>query len=103
MSDILELQKEIAASLYMKPATLAELMSRDFLKNRSEEGVDRLLMAMENKNWIFCKSEVYHTRPKFAKSKEMKEYELAGSRANDLKYKRPTIEQVVKRWKRGQF
>jgi hypothetical protein len=100
MKGLEELQKDIAASLYMKPGTLAELMSRDFLKNTSEEGLDRLLDIMEKKNWVFSRGEVFHTRAEFALSKEMSEYELSGLRT---KFTRPTIKQVVKRWKGGKF
>ena len=78
MGDLTTLKKDIAASLYMKPATFEELMDRDFLHNRSEYGIDSLLMQMEKDGWIFMRGEKYHTYKKFALSREMDEYELYG-------------------------
>lgn len=94
MSDIIQLQKDIVSSIYTIPCTLEELVKRDFLKNRSEIGIDRVLMVMENKNWIYFRSGKYHAYKKFALSKEMSEYELTDKPT----YKRPTAEQVKKYW-----
>ena len=73
-----ELKKDIAASLYMKPATFEELMERDFLHNRSEFGVSFMLEQMEKDKWIFMRGNKYHTSKKFALSSEMSDYELDG-------------------------
>ena len=73
-----ELKKDIAASLYMKPATFEELMERDFLHNRSEFGVSFMLEQMEKDKWIFMRGNKYHTYKKFALSSEMSDYELDG-------------------------
>ncbi len=76
LGKLTELKKDIAASLYMTPATFEELMERDFLHNRSEFGISMMLQQMENAGWIFMKKEVYHTYKKSALSGEMDDYEL---------------------------
>ena len=70
------LKKDIAASLYMKPATMNELFKRDFLQNRSEYGVSILLDIMVKDGWLFERGETFHTYKEFALSSEMSEYEL---------------------------
>lgn len=75
-----ELKKDIAASLYMEPATFEELVQREFLINRAEFGISLLLNQMEIDKWIYMRGEVYHTYKKFAESPEMSEYELYGIR-----------------------
>jgi len=75
-SKIIELQKDIAASLYLEPATLDELSKRDFLSNIADFNVDRLLSVLEYKGWLFIdKQDRYHTYKKIAK-KVLKEYNL---------------------------
>lgn len=71
------LQKDIAASLFIKPGTLEELLERDFLENRSEYGINILLKIMEDKEWIYRRGETYYTYAKFARSSKMSDYELA--------------------------
>lgn len=63
MSDKLdELVKDICASLWTTPADLDELMSRDFLANHSEVGIDRLLLRLEESDkWIYYRHGKYHT------------------------------------------
>ena len=78
LSQLKELKRDIAASLYMKPATFEELMERDFLHNRSEYGISIMLQQMENARWIYIRWDRYHTYKKFALSTEMAEYELEG-------------------------
>lgn len=68
--------KEIAASLYLKPATVEELMERDFMKGISEYGAHTLVNICFSKGWLTCKNGVYSTKKKFALSKAMREYEL---------------------------
>lgn len=73
---IRELKENIAASLYMQPATLAGLMERDFLAHYSDYLVDRLLMQLEGQGWIYQDSkDRYHTYKRVAK-RELREYEL---------------------------
>lgn len=50
----------ILCSLYVKPADLNELIERDFLKNTSRTGVDRLLMSMEQDRWIYLRGETMY-------------------------------------------
>ena len=76
LASLIDLKKDIAASLYMKPATMEELMERDFLHNRSEYGISVLLSLMVNEGLLFEKGETYHTYKKFALSSEMIDYEL---------------------------
>ena len=80
LNQLRELRKDIAASLYMKPASFEELMERDFLKNRAEFGISLMLNQMEKDQWIYMRGEVYHTYKKFAESDEMSDYELHGIR-----------------------
>ena len=74
--NVKEFKKNIAASLYILPGSLNELMTREFLKNISSFGVDQLLHQMEKDEWIYYRYEKYYTYKKFATSTEMAEYEL---------------------------
>jgi len=56
-----DLKKDICASLWIAPATFDELVKRDFLHNRSLEGVDRILFGLEQSEWIYAKGEKYFT------------------------------------------
>jgi len=76
LAGLSDIKKDIAASLYMKPATMEELMERDFLHNRSEYGVSILLGIMVRDGWLFEKGETYYTYKKFALSPGMSDYEL---------------------------
>jgi len=92
---ILDLQKNIVASLFIIPCTLDELCGRDFLKNYNEMGVDRILMSMEKKKMIFLKGNKYYAYKKYALSREMSEYDLIDK---SKLYKRPTAEEVILEW-----
>ena len=91
------LKEQIAASLYIKPASLSELAKRDFLSRISEENIDRMLQQMENDKWIFFRNrageEIFHTYKEFALSHRMREYELREVRRE--KIKRMTAEQAI--------
>ena len=76
MLSLTDIKKDIAASLYMMPGTMEELMERDFLHNTSEYGVSLLLSFMLKDGWIYEKGETFHTYKKFALSSEMSDYEL---------------------------
>lgn len=64
MSSLIEIQMDIAASLWLKPATFKELMERDFMINRSEYGIQIMLEIMDKKDWIYEKSNKYYTYQK---------------------------------------
>jgi hypothetical protein len=72
---IKQLEEHIMVSLFISPATLQELMQRDFLKNRADFMVDRILMRLEGKGYVFFRGGKYHTYKKIAKTK-LREYEL---------------------------
>lgn len=67
MSDIIRIQKEIAVSLFLGPCTLKELKDRDFLKSKSQWGVNMLIGLLEKKGAIYYKGNIIHTRKKWAK------------------------------------
>lgn len=70
-----ELYEQVAVSLWLLPATLEELTGRDFLANRSEETIDRILFYLENKGWIYRQGDIYHTY-KATADRLKEEYEL---------------------------
>ena len=74
-SETTELFKNIAASLWVSPATIEELSGRDFLKFRSEIGVSNLLHAMVNLGWIYQRGERFFTY-KQTVIKNLSEYEI---------------------------
>lgn len=63
MSEISELAMDIAASLWLKPATFEELYARkiESLKNSSEFMFDRIIKIAQSKRWIYLKGETYYT------------------------------------------
>lgn len=54
------LQQEIAASLWMLPATLEELKTREFLSHMDEYSVWTVLNMAIKRNWVYSKGDVYH-------------------------------------------
>ena len=70
-----EIKERVAASIYILPCTLDDLLQRDFLKGYSEYSVDRILQMLENDKWVYQRGEVYHTYKKIAEN-ELSEYEL---------------------------
>jgi hypothetical protein len=74
MYTIRDLKLEIAASLFYLPTTEKELMEREFLKNKSTEGVQRLIMSLE-KDALYYIGDVMYIRKKWAKE-NLKEYDL---------------------------
>jgi hypothetical protein len=97
MNEISQLKMDIAASLYIIPATIDELLTRDFLINKSRYGIELMLQQMEKDSWIFFKKEKYYTYKKFALSPRMSGYDLHG--LHD-KPKRLTAEQAIKKYNR---
>jgi len=75
MTTLVELKKDIAASLYIKPTNYNELIERDFLKNISEYGIDVLLRDLLADNWCYQKGETYYTYKK-AVEDNLEEYDL---------------------------
>ncbi len=72
---IRSLKRDIAASLFIKPASIEELLKRDFLKSKSFYGIDLLLSILEKEKWIYLKGGKYRTYKHVAK-KDLIEYDL---------------------------
>jgi len=70
-----ELSKDICASLWVDPANFDDLVARNFLHNRSHEGIDRILWGLETKKWVYQRGEVYFTY-KSTVLNHLQEYEL---------------------------
>jgi len=51
-------------------------MERDFLKNYADSSIDRILMRLENKKWIFINKHGKHQTYKAIARKELAEWEL---------------------------
>lgn len=73
-NSIKELTLNIAASLAIQPATEDELLKREFLKNISPEGVQRIILSLE-RHALFYKGKTMHINKHWAK-KHLKEYDL---------------------------
>ena len=69
-----ELTLNIAASIFMKPCNEDELAKREFLKNYSFYGIQRIIMLLE-KEAIYYRGETMFIYKKWAK-KHLDEYEL---------------------------
>ena len=65
----------IAASLYIKPCTEKELSNRDFLKNTSFYGIQRMVHRLENLDAIYYRKDIIHVKKEWAK-KNLQEYDL---------------------------
>lgn len=76
---IAELRNDIAASLYMAPCTIKELLTREFLKTTSSYGVESQIQSLENKGAVYYtgkgEDEVVHIYKEWAK-KNLQEYDL---------------------------
>jgi hypothetical protein len=70
-----ELKYDIAASLYIKPCTEDELITRDFLKQRSPYGLGILIRMLEQEGAIYYKDSTICVFKKWAK-KNLIGYEL---------------------------
>ena len=57
MSPITELKYNILASLYFKPATIEELLEREFLKTTSRYGVERMVHTLDMSGHIYYRGE----------------------------------------------
>ena len=70
MSEISTLAMDIAASLWIKPATFDELYARkiESLKNSSEFMFDRIVKIAKSKGWIYLKGETYYCYKKTVKN-----------------------------------
>ena len=75
MSELREMRNDIAASLFLLPCTFEELMKRDFLKNKSEYGVQHFIRDLERVDAVYYKVETIHIKKKWAKE-NLQEYEI---------------------------
>lgn len=75
-NDLTLIQQEIAASLWMLPCTFEELCKRDFLKGKSEYGVQVIMGLIENKGWIYQRGDKYYCYKSTAKMLNREGYEL---------------------------
>ena len=73
--EITELREKIAASLWMEPTTLEKLCKRDFLKNRSEFSVDRIIFLMLREGWLYERGTTIFTYRRIVEN-ELSEYGL---------------------------
>ena len=76
MSEFRDIIDTICASLWFKEATAEELKQREFLKNTSLFGIERLLHMAENKGLIYFKKDTAYCYKKTAKELNKKGYEL---------------------------
>lgn len=62
MPNIKEMTMDVAASLWIKPATFEDLYARDIesLKYLSEYAFDRILKSARSKGWIYEKNKKYY-------------------------------------------
>lgn len=75
MSDLIELRNDIAASIFLLPCKEEELFQRDFLKNKSQYGIQLFIRRLEQLDALYYKGDVMHIKKKWAKE-NLKEYEL---------------------------
>lgn len=75
MSQIKELKLDIAASLFLYPCDYEELRNRDFLKTKSDYGIELMLSFLENDGASYIKKNKIHIKKSWAK-KNLKEYGL---------------------------
>ena len=75
MSDLIELRNDIAALLFLLPCKKEELFERDFLKNKSQYGIQLFIRRLEQLDALYYKGEVMHIKKKWAKE-NLKEYEI---------------------------
>lgn len=75
MSDLIELRNDIAASLFLLPCAESELFERDFLKSKSNYGIQLFIRRLEQLGAIYYKGEIMHIKKKWAKE-NLKGYEL---------------------------
>ena len=70
MAEISTMAMDIAASLWIKPATFDELYARKIygFENSSEYMFDRILKIAKSKKWIYMKGEVYYCYKKTVKN-----------------------------------
>lgn len=76
MTPLQEIKKMICASIYAAPGNIKQLKEREFLKNYSQEAIDRLLFMLEKENKVYSRHNKYYLYKDYANSSEMSEYEL---------------------------
>lgn len=85
MTELTELKHDIATSLFLCPCDEEELYERDFLKNKSNYGIDMLILMLECDDALFYRGNKMHIKRKWAK-KNLKDREL-DFRTDQQKYK----------------
>jgi hypothetical protein len=75
MTELTELKHDIATSLFVCPCNEEELCERDFLKNKSNYGIDILVRMLHKDDALYYKSDKMHIKRKWAK-KNLKDREL---------------------------
>jgi hypothetical protein len=73
MNEVLRLKLDIASSLFSLPCEEDELFERDFLKNKSRYGLQRVIQMLESDGALYYKNDVMHIKKSWAK-KNLKEY-----------------------------
>ncbi len=66
----------VAASLWVKPADLTELMKRDFLNGFSEYSVFQLIALAKRRGYVYEKTDTCYTYKKALDALNRKGYEL---------------------------
>ena len=75
MSELREIRNDIAASLFLLPCTFEKLMEREFLKNKSEYGVQHFIRDLDRVDAVYYIGEKIHIKKKWAKE-NLQEYEI---------------------------
>lgn len=60
MATIIDIEMDIAASLWCIPASLEELNERDFVNHIDQRILFSLLASMKKKGWIYERYETYY-------------------------------------------
>lgn len=64
MADIVDKVMDIAASLWIEPASLEVLAKKEFLEGISQYSVYTIVNIGKSKGWIYEKNDVYYTYKK---------------------------------------
>ncbi len=73
MSDLIELRNDIAASLFLLPCKEEELFERDFLKNKSQYGIQLFIRRLEQLDALYYKGDVMHHNGRKYKTLQQKD------------------------------
>lgn len=67
MGLINEFKCDIATSILIAPCDIDELMNRDFLKNKSDNGIIKILNMLEQDGALYYKGKIMHIKKYWAK------------------------------------